>query len=149
MAFKLVILAALCVYVQAQSSSTTLTPTMAQKVNAVATKCKTELNSPPEAVALLGARSLPTDEKQRCFLECVYKNLGIVKDNKFSPEGSKALAAQRFKGDELTKANKLVETCAKEVVVAAGNTEKCALGKSVRSCFVKNGEKIPNFFRKA
>ncbi|KAI5701581.1 hypothetical protein M8J75_011059 [Diaphorina citri] len=143
MAFKLVVLAALCVYVQAQSSSTTLTPTMAQKVKAVATKCKTELNSPPEAVALLGAKSLPTDEKQRCFLECVYKNLGIIKDN------NKALAAQRFKGDELTKANKLVETCAKEAVVAAGNTEKCALGKSVRSCFVKNGEKIPNFFRKA
>ncbi|KAI5729470.1 hypothetical protein M8J76_002851 [Diaphorina citri] len=125
MAFKLVVLAALCVYVQAQSSSTTLAPTMAQKVNAVATKCKTELNSPPEAVALLGAKSLPTDEKQ-----------------------SKALAAQRFKGDELTKANKLVETCAKEAVVAAGNTEKCALGKSVRSCFVKNGEKI-DFFPKA
>ncbi|KAI5700508.1 hypothetical protein M8J75_000007 [Diaphorina citri] len=142
MAFKLVVLAALCVYVQAQSSSTTLAPTMAQKVNAVATKCKTELNSPPEAVALLGAKSLPTDEKQRCFLECVYKNLGIIKDN------NKALAAQRFKGDELTKANKLVETCAKEAVVAAGNTEKCALGKSVRSCFVKNGEKI-DFFPKA
>uniref|UniRef100_A0A8D8WYG7 Uncharacterized protein n=1 Tax=Cacopsylla melanoneura TaxID=428564 RepID=A0A8D8WYG7_9HEMI len=147
MATKLIVLAALCVYVQAQSSTTTV-PNVAQKVNAVATKCKTELNSPPEAVALLGTKTLPIDEKQRCFLECVYKNLNIVKDNKFNAEGSKQLAAQRFKGEELTKANKLVDTCAKEAIIPAGTVEKCALGKAVRSCFVKNGDKI-NFFPKA
>uniref|UniRef100_A0A8D8SUB0 Actin, plasmodial isoform n=1 Tax=Cacopsylla melanoneura TaxID=428564 RepID=A0A8D8SUB0_9HEMI len=42
-------------------SFTTTVPNVAQKLNAVGNKCKTELNYPPEAVALLGTKTLPIE----------------------------------------------------------------------------------------
>ncbi|XP_050439770.1 uncharacterized protein LOC126845215 [Adelges cooleyi] len=121
-----------------------------QKLNSIAVKCKDELRAPQEIMALVSNTVLPQNEQQRCYLECLYKNLNLVKNNKFSVVDGKALAQIRFANqpEEFKKAVAIIETCEKEAVIDPKTTEKCAAGRVIRNCFVKNGEKI-NFFPKA
>uniref|UniRef100_A0A8D8Z0J4 Odorant-binding protein n=1 Tax=Cacopsylla melanoneura TaxID=428564 RepID=A0A8D8Z0J4_9HEMI len=141
MAFKFVVFAALCTaFVQADSESP-----LARKLTSFVDKCKADLSSPPEAVALVRSKAVPTDEKQRCLLECVYKSMDIIKDNKFDANAAKALAKERFEGNQLSKAEHAIETCEKELVAVDSSAETCALGKIVRACFTKNAdESLPN-----
>uniref|UniRef100_A0A8D8XV54 Uncharacterized protein n=1 Tax=Cacopsylla melanoneura TaxID=428564 RepID=A0A8D8XV54_9HEMI len=145
MALKFVLLAALCAaYVQgypqtSQTKDTTLSPAspLVKKFKASVDKCKTSLSASAETVDLIGKKALPTDENQRCFLECVYKDLDIVKENKFDPAVVHTLAKEHYPegGEPLTKATTSIDACAKEIV--ADESESCAMGKAVRSCFYK------------
>ncbi|KAL1456972.1 hypothetical protein WDU94_001652 [Cyamophila willieti] len=148
MAFQFVLLAALCAaYVQGYPQGETAEPSkaLASQINtfkSTVEKCKTDLNASPETVDLIGKKVLPTDENQRCFLECVYKNLNIIKDDKFNSEAVKGFAKERYpEGDEqLTKSQATidkVESCMKETPVA---TEKCAVATTLRTCFFKNAD---------
>ncbi|VVC36644.1 Hypothetical protein CINCED_3A005053 [Cinara cedri] len=121
-----------------------------QKLNTIAVKCKIELHAPQEIMALVSNTVVPQNEQQRCYLECVYKNLNLVKNNKFSVADGKTLAQIRFadQPEEHKKAVTIIETCEKEAIIDTKTTEKCAAGRVIRNCFVKNGEKI-NFFPKA
>ncbi|XP_025422236.1 uncharacterized protein LOC112691966 isoform X2 [Sipha flava] len=120
-----------------------------QKLNTIAVKCKDELHAPQEIMALVSNTVVPQNEQQRCYLECVYKNLNLIKNNKFSVADGKTLAQIRFakQPDEHKKAVHIIETCEKEAIIDPKTTEKCAAGRVIRNCFVKNGEKI-NFFPK-
>ncbi|KAL1453755.1 hypothetical protein WDU94_010069, partial [Cyamophila willieti] len=117
---------------------------LARKVTSFVDKCKADLSSPPEAVELIKTKAIPADEKQRCFLECVYKSLDIVKDNKFDIDAAKHLVKERFEGDQLSKAEQAIDICGKELVAADSSAESCALGKTVRACFVKNTDEVSN-----
>jgi len=121
-----------------------------QKLNTIAVKCKDELHAPQEIMALVSNTVVPQNEQQRCYLECVYKHLNLIKNNKFSVSDGKTLAQIRFANhpDEHKKAVTIIETCEKEAIIDPKTTEKCAAGRVIRNCFVKNGEKI-NFFPKA
>lgn len=121
-----------------------------QKLNSIAVKCKDELRAPQEIMALVSNTVLPQNEQQRCYLECVYKNLNLIKNNKFNAADGKTLAQIRFANqpEEHKKAVTIIENCAKEAIIDPKTTEKCAAGRVIRNCFVKNGEKI-NFFPKA
>ncbi|XP_050530544.1 uncharacterized protein LOC126899557 [Daktulosphaira vitifoliae] len=121
-----------------------------QKLNTIAVKCKDELRAPQEIMALVSNTVLPQNEQQRCYLECLYKNLNLIKNNKFSVADGKMLAQIRFTNqpDELKKAISIIEICEKEAIIDPKSTEKCVAGRVIRQCFVKNGEKI-NFFPKA
>jgi len=87
-----------------------------QKLNTIAVKCKDELHAPQEIMALVSNTVVPQNEQQRCYLECVYKNLNLVKNNKFSVPDGKALAQIRFANhpEEHKKAVTIIETCEKE-----------------------------------
>jgi len=142
----------------AAANATTSKPTnmttehvvLKQKLNTIAVKCKDELHAPQEIMALVSNTVVPQNEQQRCYLECVYKNLNLVKNNKFSVPDGKTLAQIRFANhpDEHKKAVAIIETCEKEAIIDPKTAEKCAAGRVIRNCFVKNGEKI-NFFPKA
>ncbi|KAK7571941.1 hypothetical protein V9T40_014413 [Parthenolecanium corni] len=122
------------------------------RLNQVANDCKKELNAQQEIVALLSSGALPTNEKQRCFLECVYNKLGLIKDNKLSEEGATNLAKQKFgeNKDMTAKADALFKTCKTEAVVTEKDAkEKCALGRLIRTCIVKHGQGLPIFAAKA
>lgn len=120
-----------------------------QKLNTIAVKCKDELRAPQEIMALVTNTVSPQNEQQRCYLECVYKNLNLVKNNKFSVSDGKMLAQIRFanRPDEHKKAVTIIEACEKEAIIDPKTSEKCAAGRVIRNCFIKNGEKI-NFFPK-
>uniref|UniRef100_A0A8D8UVL8 Uncharacterized protein n=1 Tax=Cacopsylla melanoneura TaxID=428564 RepID=A0A8D8UVL8_9HEMI len=137
MALKFVLLAALCAaYVQGYPQGEAGDASK-NKFKATVEKCKTDLSASPETLALIGKKVLPTDESQRCFLECVYKDLDIVKENKFDPAVVHTLAKEHYPegGEPLTKATTSIDACAKEIV--ADESESCAMGKAVRSCFYK------------
>lgn len=87
-----------------------------QKLNSIAVKCKDELRAPQEIMALVSNTVLPQNEQQRCYLECVYKGLNLVKNNKFSAADGKALALIRFANqpDEHKKAVTIIDNCTKE-----------------------------------
>ncbi|KAL1456973.1 hypothetical protein WDU94_001653, partial [Cyamophila willieti] len=119
---------------------------LVKKFKSAVDKCKTTLSASQETVDLIGKKALPADESQRCFLECVYKDLDIVKDNKFDAEVVQSLAKERFPdgGENLTKASNMIDTCAKEIAPDA--TESCAMGKAVRSCFFKYADEVRREF---
>jgi len=87
-----------------------------QKLNTIAVKCKDELHAPQEIMALVSNTVVPQNEQQRCYLECVYKNLNLIKNNKFSVDDGKAMAKIRFANqpEEHKKAVTIIETCEKE-----------------------------------
>jgi len=87
-----------------------------QKLNTIAVKCKDELHAPQEIMALVSNTVVPQNEQQRCYLECVYKNLNLIKNNKFSVDDGKAMARIRFANqpEEHKKAVTIIETCEKE-----------------------------------
>lgn len=87
-----------------------------QKLNTIAVKCKHELHAPQEIMALVSNTVVPQNEQQRCYLECVYKNLNLVKNNQFSVVDGKKLAQIRFANqpEEHKKAVTIIENCEKE-----------------------------------
>lgn len=87
-----------------------------QKLNSIAVKCKDELHAPQEIMALVSNTVLPQNEQQRCYLECVYKNLNLIKNNRFNAADGKTLAQIRFANqpEEHKKAVIIIENCAKE-----------------------------------
>uniref|UniRef100_A0A224XNA0 Putative odorant-binding protein n=1 Tax=Panstrongylus lignarius TaxID=156445 RepID=A0A224XNA0_9HEMI len=115
-----------------------------EKVGALAKKCAADHKANQEQAKIVFSQKVPADEVERCYLECIYTGVGIVQGDEYSVEGSKKLAAQRFTDPkEHETVNKLIDTCSKEVTKA--KDEKCSLGKAVRECFVKHGEKV-HFF---
>ncbi|XP_075229125.1 uncharacterized protein LOC142328877 [Lycorma delicatula] len=155
------------VAVQAESSpvtpTTTAVPTTSQskvsqdvarasikeQLAALTQSCKTSSHATPDDIKIISSETVPKTDGEKCFLQCIYNGLGIVKNDQFSVEGSKILAQKRFSSspDELAKANQMIEICSKEAV-KKDSKEKCPMGRQVRECFVKNGAKI-NFFPKA
>uniref|UniRef100_R4G8J5 Putative odorant-binding protein n=1 Tax=Rhodnius prolixus TaxID=13249 RepID=R4G8J5_RHOPR len=118
-----------------------------EKVAALAKKCSADHKATPEQTKLVFSQKVPSDEVERCLLECVYTGVGVIQGGEFSAEGSKKLATLRFSDPkERETVNKLVDTCTKEVT--KNKDEKCSLGKSVRECFAKHGEKV-HFFPSA
>lgn len=122
--------------------------TVAQNLNKAAMECQSRLNVNQAFMSLLSTKNIPTNEKMRCFLLCVYESLGLVKDNKFQAPQAKYLAEQRYSGEELTKAIQLIEVCDEVIQMPDNPTEFCTLGRLVRTCFKEEGDKI-NFFPKA
>nr|XP_018908404.1 PREDICTED: uncharacterized protein LOC109037965 [Bemisia tabaci] len=139
---SIAVLAVLSVFacVQAQDAK--------QKVAAVAEKCKTEVRGGHDVLKIVGTSELPKTEEQRCFLECVYKNLQLIVDDKFAEPGAKRLMMMKYGSnpDQLKIAQTEIETCAKEVKPTAGM--KCSLAHNIRQCFAKEGQKH-NFYIKA
>nr|AOV87036.1 odorant-binding protein 19 [Halyomorpha halys] len=112
------------------------------QVTAIAKKCASEHKMSEEQAKIIFSLVVPKTPEENCYMECIYIGAGVMKDGKYSVEGAKKLADQRFTGaDEKTAAVKLIETCKS---VSAGS-EKCGLAKSVRECFVKNGNNISFF----
>nr|ATU82459.1 venom POBP 3 [Lethocerus distinctifemur] len=115
-----------------------------EKVVALSKKCAADSKATPDQAKIAFSQDLPKTETERCYLECLYTGVGAVKDGGFNVEGAKKLASNRFtNSNELGLANKLIESCAKEVAKKEG--EKCSLGHSIRECFVKHGKEV-NFF---
>lgn len=75
------------------------------------------MHAPQEIMALISNTvAVPQNEQQRCYLECVYKNLNLIKNNKFSAVDGKALVQMRYASqpDEQKKAVTIIEICEKE-----------------------------------
>uniref|UniRef100_A0A0K8SW73 Uncharacterized protein n=2 Tax=Lygus hesperus TaxID=30085 RepID=A0A0K8SW73_LYGHE len=109
-------------------------------VQNVSKKCAAETKASPEQAKIAVSQHIPKDDVERCYLQCVYTGVGVIKDGKFSEEGGKKLVALRFHdAKEKELANKLIATCAKEIKAKDG--EKCSLGRAVRECFVNHGNK--------
>nr|AHF71061.1 odorant-binding protein 30 [Lygus lineolaris] len=119
-----------------------------EQVEALTGACKSQTKITGEQAKIVATQAIPKTEAEKCFLECIYTGLQLTKDGKFNEPAARALAQKRFGNapEDLTKANSMIDTCVKEVVVKDLN-EKCALGRLIRECFVKNGAKI-NFFPK-
>nr|ARJ35771.1 odorant binding protein 6 [Cyrtorhinus lividipennis] len=119
-----------------------------EQVAALTETCKTQSKITGEQAKIVATQAIPKAEPEKCFLECIYKGLQLTKDNKFNEPAARALAQKRFgsNAEELQKANIMIDTCVKEIVIKDTN-EKCVLGRLIRECFVKNGAKI-NFFPK-
>nr|QVN29857.1 odorant binding protein 11 [Nilaparvata lugens] len=84
--------------------------------------CKTSSQANSDDAKIIGTESVPKTEGEKCFLQCVYTGLGIVKNDQFSVEGARLLAQKRFGAfpEELEKANQLIETCSKEGISEEG-----------------------------
>nr|QPZ88897.1 odorant binding protein 7 [Diaphorina citri] len=132
----------------APQKPTTPKLSVAQNLNKAAMECQSRLGVNQAFMSLLSTKNIPTNEKMRCFLLCVYETLGLVKDNKFIGSNARLMAARRFAEPELSKANQLIDVCEKSIVVPSNSTEFCALGRLVRKCFKEEGEKI-DFFPRA
>ncbi|KAE8573135.1 uncharacterized protein [Halyomorpha halys] len=117
--------------------------TVQEQVSAIAKKCAAENKVSAEQAKIAYAVVVPKTQEESCYLECIYTGAGVIKDGKFVVDGAKKLSAQRFtNAAEKTAADSVIDTCGKEV--SAGK-DKCALGKAVRECFVKNGKNISFF----
>ncbi|KAK9501206.1 hypothetical protein O3M35_002276 [Rhynocoris fuscipes] len=117
------------------------------KVLAASKKCAADAKVNQEQAKIAFSQKIPSEESEKCYLECVYKAFDVIQNDSFSVEGSKKLATVRFtdpKEHEIV--NKLIDTCGKEVTKA--KDEKCSLGRTVRECFVKYGKEV-NFFPSA
>nr|QHI06952.1 odorant-binding protein 6 [Helopeltis theivora] len=110
--------------------------------------CKTQTKITAEEAKIVATQTIPKTENEKCFLECVYSGLQLTKGGRFYEPAARALAHKRFGSspEELQKANSMIDICVKEIA-AKNENEKCALGRLIRECFVKNGAKI-NFFPK-
>ncbi|XP_014243796.1 uncharacterized protein LOC106663458 [Cimex lectularius] len=118
------------------------------QLHALSEGCKTKTEISAEAAQISINQQIPKTEPEKCYLECIYNGMGLAKDGQFNEKGARVLAQKRFaeSSEELSKANLMIEACSKEAVVK-DTTEKCAIGRMIRECFVKNGAKI-NFFPK-
>uniref|UniRef100_A0A8D8QEW9 Uncharacterized protein n=1 Tax=Cacopsylla melanoneura TaxID=428564 RepID=A0A8D8QEW9_9HEMI len=123
---------------------------VAQNLNKAAMECQSKQGVNQAFMGLLSTKNIPTNEKMRCFLLCVYETLGLVQDNKFQATNAKLMATQRFSGEELKKANHLIDTCNKTLSgpMEPNPKEFCLMGRLVRTCFKEEGDKI-SFFPKA
>ncbi|KAL1117104.1 hypothetical protein AAG570_004432 [Ranatra chinensis] len=116
-----------------------------EQVAALAENCKSVAKITPEQAKIATNQAVPKTEAEKCFLGCIYDGIGLAKDGQFNEAGARSLAQLRFGSspDELGKANTMIEACAKEAV-AKDSSEKCAIGRLLRECFLKNGAKDPN-----
>nr|ALS31058.1 odorant-binding protein [Phenacoccus solenopsis] len=107
--------------------------------------CKKEQNVGDDVAAILTSKQIPSTEAQQCFLECFYGKLGLVKDGKLNAQGAQAIAKAKFGDDKdkLALADNIFKKCEEEVAKVA--SEKCGLGKAIRTCFVNNGDQIQIF----
>nr|ARO46432.1 odorant binding protein 3 [Pachypeltis micranthus] len=119
-------------------------PTTKEIVHATSKKCGAQTKATQEQLGLVYTDALPKDEVERCYLECVFAEVGVVKDNKFSEEGSLKLSELTFRDPkEKHLADQLIATCSKEIAVKS--EEKCSLGRAVRECFAKHGKEVKFF----
>nr|AXU25082.1 odorant-binding protein 17 [Cyrtorhinus lividipennis] len=122
-------------------------PSVKDLVQGVSKKCAAQTKASAEQSKLAFSQGIPKDETEKCYLECVYSGVGLIKDNKFNDQGGKKLVELRFQeAKQKELANKLIATCAKEI--AAKENEKCSLGRAVRECFATHGKQV-NFFPSA
>lgn len=122
------------------------------QVEALVAKCKDTNNITPNEAKIAASLDVPKTENERCFLQCIYEDLGIVQDGKFSAAQSKTLAQMRFgkNPEDLNKAFTLIDNCARDIELDSKTTisnEKCKLGGVVRECLVKYNSQL-NFFPK-
>ncbi|XKL60198.1 hypothetical protein PGB90_001214 [Kerria lacca] len=118
-----------------------------QKRTAAVDYCKKKLSISDADADIINVKQEPSNEDQSCLLECVYEKLGLIKDNKLSPEGAAILSKERF-GDnsEAVKTSDAVfKKCDNEHVPSS---EKCHLGKHIRKCFISYDNKDNSFFKK-
>nr|ALV87600.1 odorant binding protein 4 [Drosicha corpulenta] len=99
--------------------------------------CGKNLNA-QDATMILYTKFLPSNEDHKCFLECVYKMMGIIKDNKLNWEIGAKIAKQKFGEDvqKLTKLETAFNTCNEKVFI--DTNEKCSIGRLLRDCFYSN-----------
>ncbi|XP_014243730.1 uncharacterized protein LOC106663425 [Cimex lectularius] len=106
-------------------------------------KCIAENNAPLGSFKLLGGRSVLSDESEQCYLECIYRGLGLINDQSLDVTVAKRLADKRYKNNnDLDQAYKVIDSCAQ---VRALSGVKCGLGVSVRRCILEFG-KMNNFY---
>nr|AXB87330.1 odorant-binding protein 15 [Tropidothorax elegans] len=111
---------------------------LAEKILRVIRKCSRHHQLKFQDVqAALRHGQLPTSDEGKCFVTCSLEEFGLIKDKKFSVEGSYALNEMRFSNpNDLQKANEVTKLCEKEV---SGEYENvCELGIAVANCGLKN-----------
>nr|ALV87607.1 odorant binding protein 13 [Drosicha corpulenta] len=105
--------------------------------------CEKELNYEPGSPSILETETVPTDEQQKCYLECIYLKLGIIKDGKLNKNLGEEWIKQRYGNDPEAqkRISSAFEACEKRVSVDPN--EKCAYGRLLRECIFNSPEGAP------
>nr|WMY18662.1 odorant binding protein [Paracoccus marginatus] len=102
-----------------------------------AEKCKTEQSvSAEDAKILQNHGQLPSNEAQKCLIQCIGTQLGQIKDGKLDREGFNNYNKIRYPQNQakLDEGTKVFEKCQPEVEKRSG--EKCGAGYAMRACII-------------
>nr|WVD93591.1 odorant binding protein 14 [Graphosoma rubrolineatum] len=87
--------------------------------------------------SIVNHQSVPDDHEVKCWLSCVMKTLGMIKEGKIDWEHCKNLTKQDLTSEEdKTKIDKIVDIC--KVQVPQEEKDECELAFSAAVCKIKN-----------
>nr|AXY87864.1 odorant binding protein 5 [Subpsaltria yangi] len=110
-------------------------------------KCQSQINVDTSEIELMKNKEAPTSDKGKCLIACIMEEGGIIKDGKYSLDGSIAMAEAKFSGnaDNLAVAKDAVQKCQGEAE-AANAANKCDLALEIAKCFKKYAGSIEEPF---
>nr|AWC68002.1 odorant-binding protein 38 [Matsumurasca onukii] len=95
-----------------------------------------------ELSSFLKSQSIPTTEHGKCLLACIFENTGVLtKEGKYNADGIYEMAKRSYdkSPEQLVKAKKVVDTCAKEV---EDSVNKCEAAVKAANCTMVVSQKV-------
>ncbi|KAK7794367.1 hypothetical protein R5R35_011650 [Gryllus longicercus] len=105
-----------------------------EKLKEIAAKCRGEHPISDDELNGLKSLTIPETDEGKCFLGCMFEEMGLLVDGKFSQENAVKLMKEKLeeKPDEIEKHMQLIEKCNDEV---ASHDNKCETGPKLLECF--------------
>nr|AXY87866.1 odorant binding protein 7 [Subpsaltria yangi] len=110
-------------------------------------KCQSQFNVDPSELELMKNKEAPTSDKGKCLIACIMEEGGIIKDGKYSLDGSMAFAEATFSGnaDNFAVAKDTALKCQGEAE-AANAANKCDLALEITKCLTKYASSLSGAF---
>ncbi|XP_068083678.1 general odorant-binding protein 56a isoform X2 [Anabrus simplex] len=104
-----------------------------KKIKEAREECKNEFPITEEEEKGLREGEPPASQEGKCFLSCMFRACGTMKDGKFDPEGAKNKAKILFSDDKdkEQKACDVIDQCSKEVTT----DDTCETGPKIMECY--------------
>ncbi|XP_067008929.1 general odorant-binding protein 56a [Anabrus simplex] len=82
----------------------------------------------------------PENQAEKCYLGCMFRRFGVIKDGKFDREGTLAMADLKFKNDpkKLEIVDRIIEDCAQH----SKATDECETGAELQKCVESHGKEL-------
>ncbi|XP_014292092.1 general odorant-binding protein 19d [Halyomorpha halys] len=90
--------------------------------------------------SIMNNEHVPDDHEVKCWLSCIMKVLGMLKDGKINWEHSKNITKYGFSEENKAKVDKITEICQAEV--SQGENDECQLAYSAAVCKMNNWKEL-------
>lgn len=111
--------------------------------------CREKSNVTSADLETLRNRKMPDTKTGRCFLECIFETVKILKDGKFNKKGMVVVFSPPLAGDfaKLGKLRELSEVCEEEI--GREPVKDCEGATRVVKCVANHGKEFGISFPKA